>query len=192
MLEKDGHFAREYGRTDDGENWAVNMGEELLHLDGDRFFIMARRAPLRAAVWGRALQERMDAIPPEKRSPYHAQFLERLKYLDNAIVPKAREILVQKLSSGDVQSKNAAFELMTLLADETCVNQLKSTAKSTGDEILSFRAFALAERLLKGDKVDFYTEMAQPGSAVAKDALQRLADLPDRRAQQAYSKLAKR
>lgn len=116
QLEKNGYFAREYARKDNEENWAVHTGEELMAVDLERFYAIARRAPLRAAVWSKTMLSQISMVSESQRSVSDDKISERVAYLEKEIVPKARRTLMRILKNGDDESRQNATALLQFLA----------------------------------------------------------------------------
>ncbi len=104
QFESSGYFLNEYAGTHIKENWAVHLGEGLLDQSLLRFFDTAHRAPLRSAVMGATLAERLASIPVSERSPLHSQYVARARYLQRRIVPRAISELMQDLVDNPVDA----------------------------------------------------------------------------------------
>ncbi len=125
-LKKGMFFASRYSRRNEDENFAVHMGEYFLTPDGDEFILLARNAPVRVAVFGRALQHEMNASG--RKSPYEPYFQERVRYIEERVVPKAKEVLQEYLWHPDPSKRAAAADLLGYIGDESHIPVLKSIA----------------------------------------------------------------
>lgn len=96
-LEGKGLSAHYCALSDECEHFAVFYGEELLNLSGPRFFRAAHEAPLRSAIWAQAMAQALHSVAPGQRSHYHEEFLKRVQYIKDVILPVARTILSQYL-----------------------------------------------------------------------------------------------
>jgi hypothetical protein len=79
-----------------GEHFAV-LSQELLHVDGKRFMDAARRAPMRSCVWMRVFKRILAALPENRRSIYHQQFLNRCLWVDQNVHIIALELLEKEI-----------------------------------------------------------------------------------------------
>src|SRR5262249_44729684 len=136
-LEKDGYFGSQYSKFSNHENFAVHMGEELLHWDADTFAALATSAPLRAAIFGRALARTFNTTPPWARSIYSEQFSARLDYLNKHVLPKAQEMLATQIETGDPASRKLAVQLLGPLGNKSHLELLNPIARKSGDPGLS-------------------------------------------------------
>jgi hypothetical protein len=115
MLEHDGYFADDYARTSDHENWAVHLGECFLDFSGERFLEVVTRAPLRMTVCARALARAMKNVSPERRSTYHNDYLKRIGFVEESILPLALKILGEHVRSGTRNARQLARSLIISL-----------------------------------------------------------------------------
>ncbi len=125
-LEQNGHMAREYARPVE-ENWSVHFGEELLSVSGSRFWHMAHNAPIRAAILGRALAERLALVPEGSRSPFHEIYAERARLLETDIMPLAKAKLAELAGSGDAGTASNAARLLVMLSTPAEAGALRLT-----------------------------------------------------------------
>jgi HEAT repeat protein len=183
-LEKTGYFGSQYSRFSDHENFAVHMGEELLHWDADTFASMANSAPLRAAIFGRALVKTFHTAPPWARSIYHEQFNARLEYLNKHILPKAQEIVATQVDTGDLASRKLAVQLLGPLGNKSHLEVLKPIARQAADEELSELALDASLQIARrnGKELDLLMDVGTGGSAVRDTAIDLVRRLRDYRA----------
>lgn len=111
-IEKGGWYAREYARRNIHENWAVHLGEELLHSDKDHVHTLIKQSPLRTVAMAEALRRTLESVPADLQSPYHQQLLERLQLIGTEAVPEARKLLDTMLKSGDATQIQQALDFM--------------------------------------------------------------------------------
>lgn len=120
------YFASRYSRRNEDENFAVHMGEYFLNPDGDEFMVLARSAPVRAAVFGRSLNRELHASA--KESPHAEHLRQRVKYVEENIVPEAQRVLEQYLYHSDANKRAAAADLLGHFGDQSHVASLKDVA----------------------------------------------------------------
>lgn len=113
-LESPEYNRRSYATDSYGENWAVHLGEGLLGSRLD-FLQTAWAAPARAAILGRVWGRAMDTLPEEMQSTAHGEYMDRLQYIQDHIVPQARSEVAEKLATND--DPRAARPIAELLAD---------------------------------------------------------------------------
>jgi hypothetical protein len=85
-----GYNAREYARTDDMENFAVHMGEKLMHPDPYHLLEIAEQAPLRTAVLSHALRRTVDDLTPAEQSKFLPQYRARIDFVSKRVIPKLK------------------------------------------------------------------------------------------------------
>ncbi len=90
------------------EHWAV-IGQELMHLDGQRFIAAVEQAPIRSAVWLQALKRTLAAVPEGRQSIYHLKWLQRV-----AVCERISKEANQKLAA----NANRIQSLQTFLSAE--------------------------------------------------------------------------
>ncbi|MBI4533744.1 MAG: hypothetical protein HY711_07330 [Candidatus Melainabacteria bacterium] len=183
-LEKDGYYASTYSRRNMDENFAVHMGEQLLHHDADFFVTVAGEAPLRSAIFGRALARVFGEARPWARSKYHREFNERLRYLETVTLPKAQAALVEKIRSGNVDTQKIAVKLLGSLGNASHLDLLIGLAKNSSDTGLSSGAFdsALAIARSNDTKLQVLVEVGSLGSYARQEAMNYLRTMRDYRA----------
>lgn len=111
------YFANTYSRKSHRENWAVHMGEEMMSADAADFIAMAENAPVRTVVLAKNLAANMKG----GRQGYgHVQgraLNERLRYVQEKVVPEAHKVLEARLKSNNPVEKEAAIEMLGHLGD---------------------------------------------------------------------------
>ena len=92
-LEKFGYHARDRAFVNNEENFAVHLGEEMLHTDFARLELLAAKAPLRTMVMGQALAAvlRHTALP---RSPACEAAIQRAVWVMDHVRPRGVDLLV--------------------------------------------------------------------------------------------------
>lgn len=185
-FEKDGYFASEYARKDNHENFAVHFGEEFLHYDADTFASLASRAPVRTAIFAQALVEVMGKTPDWARSPHHRQWAERVKVVEDVVLPAAQERLLTALKGGDLANKKLAAQLLGPLGGKEHLEPLIELAKKSGNAELSEMALDAALQIARTDRarLDVLVAAGGPGSSVRDIAVYYAARLRDPRAPQ--------
>ncbi|MGH7192162.1 MAG: hypothetical protein ACREJM_01355, partial [Candidatus Saccharimonadales bacterium] len=95
---REAYHLRDYAWKRPGENFSVHGGEAML---GSRhiFEHAAKEAPLRSAVFGRMLQERLIDLPPEMHSTMHGEWQDRIDFLERNIVPVAQRLAARELAT---------------------------------------------------------------------------------------------
>jgi HEAT repeat protein len=183
-LEKGGHFSSDYAKFSDHENFAVHMGEDMLHWDADTFALITDQAPLRSVIFGRALARTFSGLPSWARSVHHKQLNARLAYLNNAVLPKAQELLVNKVNNGDANTRKLALQLLGPLGNKSHLELLVPVARKSPNletaELALDAALQIAHR--SGREVDLLLEVGRPGSAVRDTAIDLMKRMRDYRA----------
>lgn len=186
-LEEDGHFQRPYAQENEHENYAVHFGECLLDPNPEAFKGICKDAPFRAAVMGEILKEQLAQVPENLRSPFHQQFLERVRYIEENVVPQARQIMSKNIESGDAAVLNFAHDLVgqnsILLEKLVDPNVLMRAASNTGNVETALKIATIltsvpsesfakaAATLLPGIRQQMRGALLH-GGAVTKEALQ--------------------
>jgi hypothetical protein len=91
-----GYNAREYAKTDDMENFAVHMGEKLMHPDPYHLLEIAEQAPLRTAVLSHALRRTVDDLTPAEQSKFLSQYRARINFVSKRVIPKLKSTLYKE------------------------------------------------------------------------------------------------
>lgn len=117
VLERDGWNKRSYAELNSEENWAVNMGELMLEPAApvSHFEYLTIMAPVRSAVMGKALGERLSAVAPENRSDYHDLFISRVEHIRSKVQPGVEAKLEKNLNSPDETVRRHAAEILGYL-----------------------------------------------------------------------------
>lgn len=183
-LEKGGHFSSDYARFSDHENFAVHMGEDMLHWDADTFALITDQAPLRSVIFGRALARTFHSLPSWARSIHHKQFNARLAYLNNEVLPRAQELLVNKVNNGDANTRKLALQLLGPLGNKSHLEGLVAIARRGPNLETSKLALDAALQIAhrNGQEVDLLLEAGRPGSAVRDTAINLMKRMRDYRA----------
>ncbi len=168
-VERDGFYQGSYPRRNDRENWAVHF-EELTDHDADRFLLFCKEAPVRSLVMAMGLRETLDAVPADQRSPHHKQLLERVKYVEEHVKPKAIDKLIENLKTNGTQDGasggkcSAAISLLHYVADMRAVPALTKFAKDHPGHRDGQSAYFAARETLRAhgthqQRVEFLREM---------------------------------
>lgn len=110
---------RERALVDADEDWAVHLGEQLLHPDPDVFFELTRDNPIRTVFLGEALR-RLYQPPCRTGSTFDEQLADRLAYIDTAIRPGVvAHVTEEARTSPDADRRNDAARLLVHSGDAT-------------------------------------------------------------------------
>lgn len=204
-LEKGMYFASRYSRRNEDENFAVHMGEYFLNPDADEFMVLARSAPVRATVFGRALNHELNTSG--RQTPFAEQLRQRIKYVEENIVPDAQKVLVDYLWHTDANKRAAAADLLGHFGDQSHVSPLRDVAtkwtNKTASSVLTtdlklptsmsspkvegvqktvseaaFDAMVLLQSD-QGNRLHTLMKHAQPGSPVKDLAIARMRSMGD-------------
>ncbi|MBY0546444.1 MAG: hypothetical protein K2W95_04090 [Candidatus Obscuribacterales bacterium] len=104
---------RDYAGTP-REHYAILTGEYALHAEKGPVLQLIEQAPIKAAMIGEALYQRLSQIPPGERSLIHDFYMERALLLRNEALPIAQQKLVE-LASVNPNSKSGQNALKLLL-----------------------------------------------------------------------------
>lgn len=91
-LEEYGWDNHDYAKKNVFENWSVNS-EPLLGADPVAFKRLVDMAPLRSVVLGRALEESLSVVPPERRPVNYDMLMQRVEYIKENALPNARRMM---------------------------------------------------------------------------------------------------
>ncbi len=105
-------WPRDYARAPE-ENFAITLGEHVLHPEGAKVSELVANAPLRAAALGHGLQMMLQEVPLGERGLLHDQLATRAELLSSQASPLARRILVD--IAGGEQSPNSLNAVKLLL-----------------------------------------------------------------------------
>jgi hypothetical protein len=89
-----------YATRSNGEQWAV-LGERMLGSSGEEFLTSCKNAPIRTAIWMRALQKCLADVSEDGRSIDHDKYVERVRFVESKILPKALRKLGQMRRDGE-------------------------------------------------------------------------------------------
>lgn len=95
-----------YATRSNGEQWAV-LGERILGSSGEEFLECCKKAPVRTALWVRALSKCLADVPAEQRSVDHDQYVERVRFVESKIVPKALKKLAQIRRESETEERRS-------------------------------------------------------------------------------------
>ncbi len=84
---------RSDGRGRPVEDWAINLGENLLHPDASVAAATARAIPVRSLILARALSETLGEIPVPTRGRHHNALMQRAQMVSTIAEPLARQSL---------------------------------------------------------------------------------------------------
>lgn len=129
VLEEHGWAQRRYARKDTEENWAVHF-EKALRANGDHLLELEIEAPIRLAVFGRALKYTLEAVPEANRSPHHEQYQKRLKFITEEVVPEAIDRLWQLQYSDNARYRKISAQLLGHLGGEADLDSLTMICKN--------------------------------------------------------------
>jgi hypothetical protein len=186
-----GYSISEYAKRNVDENWAEH-GAGLTKADPTDFFEVSSEAPIRTAVYGKALSKALAYAPADQRSPFQTQLGERVRYINDSVLPRAQDLLEGYLLKGTAQEQIHAARLLRELGDKKHFELLKKVARtSRNDEVATVAFNAAREMAFYGRErwtgyntahgtasddtfINFLVEMAQPQSGVRNAALQYL------------------
>jgi hypothetical protein len=170
-VERAGYYQRSYAKENDDENFAVHFGERLLDPDSKAFKDICAQAPLRAVAMGEVLKEQLAEVSGKERSPFHQQFEERVRYIDENVVPQARQALSKGIEAGDRASLDFAKsiaagdpQLLQKLVDPAQLAHLAATATDSNVAIE-------AALLLDSIKSDGFVQVADATLPMVRKAL---------------------
>jgi hypothetical protein len=111
-IERGGYMADGYAvRVDtNDENWAVNLGEGLLHPEQCRFLEVTEKAPVRCLALAQALKQCFAG--PDGSQMMRMALGERMKYLDEETSPRAKLALVHLMEEADPVLSRVAGQLL--------------------------------------------------------------------------------
>jgi len=159
------------------ENMSVHIGEVGLHPDPDNLSIFQSSAPVRGYVTAEILRKALDEVPPERRSPFHQQYIERAIYLENQCLQPTIKKLQEALSDDNVNLRADAFntivglnkpELLPLIAG------IDYTKEPSGVGLRG--AFAIKETIEKipaEKRTEEHTRMLQQADKLHEDSVTR-------------------
>lgn len=96
------------------EHYAILTGEYALHAEKGPVLELIEKAPIKAAMIGESLYQRLSTLPPSERSLLHDFYMERALLLRNEALPLAQQKLIE-LASVNPQSKAGQNALKLLL-----------------------------------------------------------------------------
>ncbi len=125
LVEKNGYMQRPYADTKESENWAVHLGEQVLHPKDSEFGTFLSSAPVRAVILGRALQQSLnDAEASGRVCTEHDLWTARSQKLQSRL-PDAQRFLIDTIStSKDAATRNAAVKLLVQLGEPEQLQRL--------------------------------------------------------------------
>jgi hypothetical protein len=107
----DGYSARPYAKTNDHENFAVHMGEKLIHPNPAHMLEVAEQAPARTAALTVALRKTLTELAPAESCKFRSQYEAREKFLTDRVIPRLRSSLRKAVSEGNPTDEQ--LELLT-------------------------------------------------------------------------------
>lgn len=102
-INEKGFFGRQYARKNGDEDYAVHFGEFFTNGNPADFALLAHAAPARAIAAAAMLKRALSDHPENAASNFHKQFAERIKYVENQILPAYRQQMEAALKSGDLK-----------------------------------------------------------------------------------------
>ncbi|GEM_PF-1261304 len=180
-LEPEGFNARSYALTNNNENWAVHLGEEILAYDGNRFLKTAASAPLRSAVLARALKLSLaDRMQPQI-SLYRTQFLNRADFIERNVTAPAAAKLERELVNSD-NPRAEQIELLDYLSNGCSLKLLRHLAPKVRSAPAA-RAVVEAGARQLASKPDeafrFLYDLADPGLFTHGEAIDQITGRDD-------------
>lgn len=165
--------ARTYALTNEKENWAVHLGEELMAYEAGRFLRTASYAPIRTAVLARALKWSLNDAPQSEVCRYRVQLENRVKFVEehvNSSVANDLENQLKKAAEPGIEQ----LELLSYLGCRLDVGLLKRLAtRVTSDRAAELIVEAGARQLSAApdERLEFLWELANPRCKTSKYAL---------------------
>ncbi|HEY9870604.1 MAG TPA: tetratricopeptide repeat protein, partial [Candidatus Obscuribacterales bacterium] len=126
-LDATSYNARKYARTNERENWAVHLGEEMLDPAAARMLEFGRHAPLRISVLGRALKVSITEGPQAETSLFRKQFEARANFIEERFVPLGLKSLLKEIR-GTREPGPAALEMLGYLGNDSHIKYVKPLA----------------------------------------------------------------
>lgn len=184
----------DYARRDSGERFA-EMGASLLHPEADQFLIAAHKAPIGTSIYTSGWFKAMRAAPQDHQSVFGQAYGERIKYVQEKILPVAQENLTRTLATGTPAEQARAARILSLLGTPDNFVELKKLAATSVDKAVSEAAFEAAfAHVQRGRRtfsnyelldpkstleaqVSFLAEMAEGGSNSRYRAMDQLHNL---------------
>lgn len=136
-IEKNGYHVDDVAKHSE-QNFAVHLSEFVLSEDEEKFWLFARRAPVRTMVLGRVLEEVLRFAPVDRRSKLHEFYSKRVSFIASDIEPYALEFLISEVSlARNASMVNSAVKLLLQFGDEEHLSRLTSVERLD----LSFEPF---------------------------------------------------
>jgi hypothetical protein len=114
------YVPRPYALRSYAEHWAV-VGEELLHVDAQRFLEVANKAPIRTVIWMLALEDSLNATVGG--GLFSAALRARLEMAMGPVLVKAREALACFLAEIGSGNQSRACRITLFLNERLGVRQ---------------------------------------------------------------------
>ncbi len=192
--ERGGYFSREYAKAvlvpnqPHEENWAVHLGERFLHTDADTFAFSSEQMPVRSVVMARALSRSLIGTPEPERSPYHAQYWERVRFVEREVLPKAQEVLVAGAVNPDARIGISSIKLLGSFGNESHIAVLKKIASESNNSQLAGAAYEAVVKLPRSreGRIDLLVELSGRHSRIQAQAINDLSTVSPQ-----YAALAK-
>lgn len=115
--------ARQYARKSMHESWAVHLGEMLMDPNPELLLTFAHQSPIRTVILAETLQRELWASK-DHTSLDHREFQARIRYINNRVMPIARDQMMTYLSSSDPAN---------VAAGERLLDYLRSTGRKNDD-----------------------------------------------------------
>jgi hypothetical protein len=201
-----GFMISDYAGRDVGENWAEHSSA-LTKAETTDFFETAHEAPIRTAILGKALAKSLNFVPQSQRSPYMEQLSARVRYIDEAVLPRAQSLLEGYLMEGKPAEQIQAATLLREIGTKKHFELLKDVAKNSKHPEVAEASFDAARSMAFYGRemwsgyntssganttrsyTDFLVDVAQPGSKSRGAALEYLEPLSDARSEGYYALL---
>ena len=138
-----GGVHRDRATADGDEDWAVHMGEQLLHPDATVFFDLTRDCPLRAVFLAEALTDILDRRSGWPLRSVPGPLARRLTYIHSVIKPEVVQYLLEEVVTSPDETKiNMAARLLIQMGEgarlaETKLTRLDVKGEFVGDHLLS-------------------------------------------------------
>jgi hypothetical protein len=170
--------ARKYARTNERENWAVHLGEEMLDPAAARMLEFGRYAPLRISVLGRALKVSITEGPQAETSLFRKQFEARANFIEERFVPLGLKSLLRDMRRTSEPSA-AQLEALGYLGNESHIKYLKQFACRAETDECARHIVNCGLELLRGRPYKQFKflwdlaeqEYSEPGYAASRAAL---------------------
>ena len=117
------YSGRQYGDTNEYENWAVSLGDSFLDPNADYFLTLAKKSPLKTVLLAEALKRTLKDAPEGENLQGRAELMRRIEYVDKEIFPKARAALSGAFDRASSDSVLKASDVIKELLQGDAGNQ---------------------------------------------------------------------